>query len=73
MTGKTITSRTRLKDVAEIAGVSVTTVSLVLKDPSTARVGKQTSEKVLKIVKELNYRPNYSARSLVTYAAGILQ
>ncbi len=58
--------RTRLKDVAEIAGVSVTTVSLVLKNPETSRVGKHTSEKVLRVAKELNYRPNHSARSLVT-------
>jgi LacI family transcriptional regulator len=75
MAGKTISPRTRLKDVAEIAGVSVTTVSLVLKDPDTSRVGKQTSKRVLKIVKELNYRPNYSARSLVTsesYTVGLV-
>lgn len=60
------TPRARLKDVAEVAGVSSTTVSLVIKDPETSRVGRNTAERILKIAKELNYRPNYSARSLAT-------
>ena len=58
--------RARLKDVAEIAGVSATTVSLVLKNPEINRVSKATAERILKIAKELNYIPNLSARTLVT-------
>ncbi len=66
MATKRHTSRVRLKDVAQVAGVSPTTVSIVLKDPETSRVGRKTAERILKLAKELNYRPNYSARSLVT-------
>ena len=58
--------RTRLKDVAERAGVSATTVSLVLKNPDSNRVSKSTAEKILRAAKELNYIPNLSARTLVT-------
>ncbi len=51
-----------IKDVAEAAGVSPMTVSRVLnKEPV---VKAPTREKVLKAVRELNYRPNFSARSL---------
>lgn len=64
--------RARLKDVAEKAGVSLTTVSLVIKNPDTSRVSKTTSQKVLRIAKELNYRPNYSARTLVTKKSGTI-
>jgi LacI family transcriptional regulator len=65
MIKKKTANRARLKDVALAAGVSPTTVSLVLKDPETRRVGKKTAERILKLAKELDYRPNYSARSLV--------
>ncbi|MDQ0163166.1 LacI family DNA-binding transcriptional regulator [Bacillus alveayuensis] len=51
------------KDVAKLAGVSQSTVSRVLNDPS--KVSKEAYEKVMKAVKELNYRPNSIARSLV--------
>lgn len=53
-----------IKDVARIAGVSVASVSRVLnKGP---KVSKKTIEKVLKVMKELNYTPNANARALVT-------
>lgn len=50
-------------DVATAAGVSISTVSHVLN--GTRRVAKQTEERVLQAVKELNYRPNSLARALV--------
>ena len=50
-------------DVAEKANVSITTVSRVLND-STHKVNKNTKEKVLVAVKELDYRPNALAQSL---------
>ncbi len=50
------------KDVAEHAGVSVTVVSYVL---NNNRYVEQTKrERVLKAVKELNYRPSMVARAL---------
>ena len=57
--------RATLKDVARAAGVSVTTVSLVL-NGRPARVSKEKRELIAKAAKELHYVPNQSARSLVT-------
>ncbi|MFB9277556.1 LacI family DNA-binding transcriptional regulator [Cohnella cellulosilytica] len=54
---------TNIRDVAKAAGVSVATVSKVLNGYTT--VNEQTKEKVLKYVKELQFRPNQAARSLV--------
>lgn len=57
--------RATLKDVAAAAGVSVTTVSLVLND-RPARVSTEKREAIAQAVKQLNYVPNQNARSLVT-------
>jgi LacI family transcriptional regulator len=51
-----------IKDIARIANVSETTVSLSFQPDS--RIGKKTREKVLKIAKQLNYFPNLAARDL---------
>ncbi|MBN2619051.1 MAG: LacI family DNA-binding transcriptional regulator [Spirochaetales bacterium] len=52
-----------INDVAKKAGVSHTTVSWVIhNDP---RITKKTKDKVNKAIEELNYHPNYNARSLV--------
>ncbi|GGJ53543.1 LacI family DNA-binding transcriptional regulator [Deinococcus roseus] len=53
-----------ITDVAKRAGVSHQTVSRVLnKHPS---VSEHTRKKVLEAIQELDYRPNLTARSLVT-------
>ena len=54
----------RMKDIARDLGVSVITVSKVLRNHPD--VGDETRERVLARVKELDYRPNLAARSLVT-------
>ena len=54
-----------VKDIAEAAGVSITTVSLVLSGRE-CRVSLKTRDRVLKIAQELDYQPNYLARGLVT-------
>ncbi|WEK54324.1 MAG: LacI family DNA-binding transcriptional regulator [Candidatus Cohnella colombiensis] len=54
---------TNIRDVAKAAGVSVATVSKVLNGYTT--VNQQTKERVLKVVKEKQFRPNAAARSLV--------
>jgi DNA-binding LacI/PurR family transcriptional regulator len=62
-----------IKDVAKKAGVSVATVSRVLSNSNNVK--KQTQEKVLKAVSELNYEINAVARNLrqeKTYSIGII-
>jgi len=57
--GKKVT----IKDIARMASVSHTTVSRALNNKS--RIRNETKEKILSIAKELNYQPNFIARSLV--------
>lgn len=52
-----------IKDVAKKVGVTPTTVSMVMRDDP--RISKETKDKVLQAVKELNYYPNYIGQSLV--------
>ncbi len=51
-----------LEDVARLAGVSRNTVSLAIR--LSPRVNSATRERVLRIVRETGYRPNYAARAL---------
>lgn len=57
--------RTTVKDVAKAVGLSTTTVSLVLNNKPN-RIPEATRKLVLKAAKELNYRPNHIAVSMVT-------
>lgn len=52
-----------IKDIAKIANVSHTTVSRALND--SPLISLPTKEKIRRIAKELNYTPNYNAKSLV--------
>lgn len=64
-----------MQDVAERAGVSQPTVSLVLSDSRSVRVADDTRERVLRAAQELGYRPNLLARGLVrqrSYALGLI-
>lgn len=54
----------RMKDIAEALGVSIVTVSKALRNHPDIAI--ETRDKILARVKELNYRPNLMARSLVT-------
>jgi LacI family transcriptional regulator len=63
----------RMKDIARELGVSIVTVSKVLRNHGD--IGQETRERVLKRMKELNYRPNLAARALVTgrsYTMGLI-
>jgi LacI family transcriptional regulator len=63
----------RLKDIARDLGVSVVTVSKVLR--GNADIGEDTRKRVLKRMKELNYQPNMMARGLAsgrTYTVGLV-
>ena len=53
-----------LKDIARALGVSVITVSKVMRDQPD--VAAETRKRVLAKAQELGYRPNLTARSLVT-------
>lgn len=51
-----------IKDVAEAAGVSTSTVSRIIND--NPAISAETRERVQKVMKELNYVPNIMARGL---------
>ncbi|MEX2031898.1 MAG: LacI family DNA-binding transcriptional regulator, partial [Dehalococcoidia bacterium] len=61
MTTKPTRSAT-LKDVAELANVSISTASRVLSGGATVR--SRLAERVMEAASELDYRPNLTARSL---------
>jgi LacI family transcriptional regulator len=63
----------RLKDIARDLGLSIVTVSKVLHDHPD--IGEATRKRVLKRLKEVNYRPNFAARSLImgkTWTIGLI-
>ncbi|MFS0866612.1 LacI family DNA-binding transcriptional regulator [Microbacterium sp. 179-B 1A2 NHS] len=60
----------RLQDVAERAGVSMKTVSNVVRD--YAHVSPQMRERVQRAIDELGYRPNMTARRLATGRTGFI-
>jgi len=63
----------RMKDIAKDLGVSMITISKVLRNHPD--IGDETRERVLARVKELDYRPNLAARGLVTgrsYLVGLV-
>ncbi len=62
--------KTTLKDIAELAGLSVSTVSRALKGDS--EIALATRERVGKAAKRLGYQPNVFARGLSTQNTRIL-
>ena len=61
----------RIKDIADRAGVSPTTVSNVIHG-KTGRVSKATVEKINRILKEMEYVPSISARMLANNGSGLI-
>ncbi len=59
-----------IKDVAIKANVSPATVSRVLNN--TGKISDETKDKVTKVIKELGYFPNNTARSLVKRESGCI-
>jgi len=62
-----------MKDIANDLGVSLMTVSKALRSHSD--ISEETRKKVIKRARELNYQPNWIARSLVTrrtYMVGLV-
>jgi LacI family transcriptional regulator len=60
----------RMKDIAAELGVSVVTVSRALRNRPD--IAEETKAKILERVKRLNYRPNLTARSLVTGRSSLI-
>ena len=60
-------ARVRLKDIAEIVGVSNVTVSKVLSQTAgnNTFVGAETAKRILDVARQLGYQPNFAARQLV--------
>jgi DNA-binding LacI/PurR family transcriptional regulator len=61
---------TKIDDVAKACGVSKSTVSNVFS--KKLPISKEVTERVLAVAKELNYRPNYWARSLANKSTKII-
>jgi len=59
-----------IKDIAKKAGVSTATVSRVINQ--NGRFSTETEKRVLKIIKEMGYTPNESAKSLRTSKAKVV-
>ena len=53
-------------EVAELAGVSLATVSRVINPGGSAKVSDKTRQKVLEAMSQLGYQPNSIAQSLAT-------
>jgi LacI family transcriptional regulator len=63
--GSRVTARVTLQDVADHAGVSLTTASRVVNDGSR-RVGRPLADRVNQAVAELGYTANLQARAVAT-------
>ena len=59
-----------MQDVADKAGVSLSTVSRVLNNAES--VVSEKRERVMATIKELDFKPSYFARSLVTKKTGLV-
>lgn len=59
-----------IKDVANLAGVSIAAVSKYMKTPQNMR--QDTRERIARAVEELHFKPNQLARSLRTGQSGII-
>ncbi len=64
--------KARIKDVAQAAGVSVSTVSLVLNDVPGARITEATRKRVQEAAAELSYVPSTLARGLRLQRTGTI-
>lgn len=60
-----------IKDIAQLTGVSCTTVSNVIHGRSQ-RVSAETIQRINDAINELGYTPNMSARSLVSHSSKVI-
>src|SRR5271155_512718 len=68
--------RVTLKTIADSLGLTPGTVSATLNNSAAARsISERTKQRILQAAKELDYRPNFFARSLrlqLTYTIGVI-
>ncbi|MEK6265486.1 MAG: LacI family transcriptional regulator [Clostridium sp.] len=64
-------NKVTMKDIAQLAGVSKATVSMVM-NKKDASISDATRKRVLEISKKMNYIPNSIARSLSTKKSGTI-
>lgn len=65
--------KSSIRDVAALAGVSISTVSRILNNHEMAkRIQPEIRENVLRCAKELNYVPNANVKRVFTNEAGII-
>lgn len=76
MQRKEVKKNLSITDIARALNISITTVSFILNGKAEEkRISKAVSDKVLKLVAELNYKPNQLAKSLrtgKTYIIGLI-
>lgn len=61
---QSVRRRPTIRAVADLAGVSQTTVSFVINNKPGAAISEATRKRVWQAVAQLDYRPNHAARSL---------
>lgn len=61
-----MTRKPKLSDIAEKAGVSITTVSFVLNNRMDVSLPEKTRQAVLQAAADIGYQPNHIARALAT-------
>ncbi len=60
-----------IKDVAKLAGVSITTVSMVLNNTNN-KISEKTRKKVIDAAESLNYKANNFARALASKKSNVI-
>ena len=58
------TAMLRMKELAQMSGVSQSAVSLILNGKADKRIAKETQDRVLAMAKKYDYQPNMQARNL---------
>src|SRR3970282_227000 len=64
--------RATAREVAELAGVSRTTVSFVLNDIPGMRISEDTRQRVLEAARQLNYHPDATARRMASGRTNVI-
>lgn len=67
-----MTKRTTARDVAELAGVSRTTVSFVLNNVPGMRIPDETRQRVQQAARQLNYHPDATARRMASRRTNVI-
>src|SRR4051812_25691547 len=72
MTASNRPRRPTMTDIAKLAGVSQSTVSLVINHMSGAKVSRRTRETVLRIAREIGYPVGRPARSVASQERNLI-